>query len=596
MATDANGAPAAVAAAAAHPNAVEPGPGKAVLRGRAFYESIGSPKYVVAPMVAQSEFAWRMLTRSFLPPSEQSSILAYTPMFHARLFKETESYREQNFQPVRPGVSAASEATTPTPTPWLDGNPTIDRPLFVQFCANDPEALLGAAQRAAPYCDAVDINFGCPQGIARKGHYGAFLQEDQDLVFRLVNTLHRHLSIPVTAKIRILDTREATLAYALNVLRAGASILTVHGRRREQKGHLTGLADWSTIRWLRDQLPPETVLFANGNILEHGDLARCLEATGADAVMSAEGNLSDPGLFAAPPADADAGRAYWRGRDGKGGWRVDEVMRRYLDILHTYVAGAAPPRRRPLFLPGDDAAWLDQPEDDDAEQPARKKVKRDGGGKKKDKVTSPNYGGMQPHMFHLLRHFVSRHTDVRDMLAKARSGDLEAYEAILAAVERKVAEGLLEYERTDGKMFDEENGVTAAAAAAAAAAAMTTTTTTTTTAAESAQDETLDGESSVATVKRCKRPWWVVQPIVRPLPKEALAKGAIRPSKKDLQKLAEEEEAASKSRTLTPEGQPVEGKGLEGKGLEGKGLEDKRMEDKRLEDKVLATDDKLLAG
>ncbi|KAL9942985.1 hypothetical protein ACHAQF_003908 [Verticillium nonalfalfae] len=571
MATDANGVPAAVAATAAHTNTVEPGPGQAVLRGRAFYESIGSPKYVVAPMVAQSEFAWRMLTRSFLPPSEQSSILAYTPMFHARLFKETESYREQNFQPVRPDASAASEATTPTPTPtpWLDGNPTIDRPLFVQFCANDPEALLGAAQRAAPYCDAVDINFGCPQGIARKGHYGAFLQEDQDLVFRLVNTLHRNLSIPVTAKIRILDTREATLAYALNVLRAGASILTVHGRRREQKGHLTGLADWSTIRWLRDQLPPETVLFANGNILEHGDLAKCLEATGADAVMSAEGNLSDPGLFAAPPADGDdAGRAYWRGRDGKGGWRVDEVMRRYLDILHTHVAGAAPPQRRPLFLPGDDTAWLEQPEDDDAEQPARKRVKRDGGGggKKKDKVTSPNYGGMQPHMFHLLRHFVSRHTDVRDMLAKARSGDLEAYEAILAAVERKIAEGLLEYERTDGKMFDEENGVPAAAAAAAA-----TTTTTTAAAAESAQDETLDGESSVATVKRCKRPWWVVQPIVRPLPKEALAKGAIRPSKKDLQKLAEEEEAASKSRTLTPEGGPVE-------------------------DKVLATDDTLLAG
>lgn len=44
-----------VAAAAQGAN-VEPGPGKAKLRGRAFYESIGSPKYVVAPMVAQSEF------------------------------------------------------------------------------------------------------------------------------------------------------------------------------------------------------------------------------------------------------------------------------------------------------------------------------------------------------------------------------------------------------------------------------------------------------------------------------------------------------------------------------------------------------------
>lgn len=35
---------------------VNPGPGKAKLHGRAFYESIGSPKYIVAPMVNQSEF------------------------------------------------------------------------------------------------------------------------------------------------------------------------------------------------------------------------------------------------------------------------------------------------------------------------------------------------------------------------------------------------------------------------------------------------------------------------------------------------------------------------------------------------------------
>ncbi|KAI1742200.1 FMN-linked oxidoreductase [Xylaria scruposa] len=537
-----------------------PAPTKTKLHGRAFYESLGSPKFVVAPMVDQSEFAWRRLTRSFLTPRENAKLLAYTPMFHARLFEETPKYRDTHFQATKQPVGTPE--CDPTSL-FLDGNPKFDRPLFVQFCANDPEHLLHAAELVAPYCDAVDLNLGCPQGIARKGHYGAFLQEDQDLIYRLINILHKNLSIPVTAKIRILETKEDTLAYAKNVLAAGASILTVHGRRREQKGHLTGVADWEYIRYLRENLPKDTVIFANGNILQHGDVEKCLEATGADAIMSAEGNLSDPSIFGAPPPVGQEGREYWRGRDGRGGFRVDAIFRRYMDILHRYALEQEPPERRPLFVVGDDESWLNdtaaQNGDDHEEGPARKKVKRDNASKQRS--TSPNIVAVRPHLFHLLRHFISRHTDIRDTLARTNPGDINGVEKVLDMVERRVAQGLIDYEKTDGKSIEEEEAIPSKPKAQS-----------TTTEApkedsngkeqQDIDDPEYDPESSVATVKACKRPWWIAQPIVRPLPKEALAKGSIKMSKKEKKKQEQAAAAAAVSTPATPAGvESVNGNG-----------------------------------
>jgi len=59
--------------------------------------------------------------------------------------------------------------------------------------------------------------------------------------------------------------------------------------------------------------------------------------------------------------------------------------------------------------------------------------------------------------------------------------------------------------------------------------------------------------SSQAAIERCRRPWFICQPHVRPLPEEALAKGALTLSKKEKARQAEET-ANTRAAGLTPGG------------------------------------------
>ncbi|KAG2452588.1 hypothetical protein HYH02_002825 [Chlamydomonas schloesseri] len=234
-----------------------------------WFRSMGAPKFHVAPMVDQSELPFRMLCRN------HGATCAYTPMLHARIFTQDKKYREEM-------LTTCAE----------------DRPLFVQFCSNEPQYLLKAARmvEAMGMCDAIDINFGCPQRIAKRGGYGAFLMDDLPKVEAMVRTLAQGLKIPVTAKIRIFPDLAKTVEYARMVERAGAWLVAVHGRLREQKDLSATRADWDAIRAVKAAL--SVPVLANGNIRHLGDVAACLAYTGCDGVLSAEGLLADPALFA----------------------------------------------------------------------------------------------------------------------------------------------------------------------------------------------------------------------------------------------------------------------------------------------------------
>ncbi|PWN24512.1 Dus-domain-containing protein [Jaminaea rosea] len=278
--------------------------------GYTFYHTtLGSPRHIVAPMVAASELPWRKLSRRI-----GGADLCYSPMISSSSF--VNSLRAK-------GKSAQRSVLNWFNTATREEGHGQDSKLIIQLAGNDPTVLLEAATHLQSHCLGIDLNLGCPQHIAKRGHYGSFLQEDWPLIHSLISTLHTNLTVPVTAKMRVFPSVEHTIAYARMLEHAGAQIITVHGRTREQKGHKTGLADWEMIRAVKSAV--SVPVFANGNVLYREDVEACLSATGADGVMSAEGNLYNPLIFAGeqllsslptsllPYRDSDASpEAAWR--------------------------------------------------------------------------------------------------------------------------------------------------------------------------------------------------------------------------------------------------------------------------------------------
>eukprot|EP00928_Gymnodinium_smaydae_P038446 TRINITY_DN26520_c0_g1_i1.p1 TRINITY_DN26520_c0_g1~~TRINITY_DN26520_c0_g1_i1.p1 ORF type:complete len:402 (-),score=44.36 TRINITY_DN26520_c0_g1_i1:203-1408(-) len=257
-----------------------------------FFDKIGRPRWIVAPMVDQSELPFRLLTRRY------GAQLCFTPMVNSNQFVKSVTYRQEILNEARPE----------------------DRPLIVQFAGHDPSTLLQAARYVEHMCDAVDLNLGCPQGIARRGRYGAYLLEEEDLVVHIVQALSSKLSIPVTCKIRLFrDDLDRTLRLCQRLQDAGCSMLTVHGRTRYQNKETVGECNWEAIAAVKAAI--RIPVIANGGIASFSDLHNCMRVTGVDGVMSSEAVLENPALFA-------------NNRDASGVY-VDQnrLAKEYLDLV-----------------------------------------------------------------------------------------------------------------------------------------------------------------------------------------------------------------------------------------------------------------------
>ena len=81
------------------------------------------------------------------------------------------------------------------------------RRLQLQLADSTPEPIVALANDPlfASGVDALDLNLGCPQMVARRGDFGAFLVENHGVAYVAALARHvvTHVRVPVSAKLRL---------------------------------------------------------------------------------------------------------------------------------------------------------------------------------------------------------------------------------------------------------------------------------------------------------------------------------------------------------------------------------------------------------
>lgn len=180
-----------------------------------------------------------------------------------------------------------------------------ERPMAVQLFGCEPDFMaeaarmlesnnyIGCVSEVPP--SAIDINMGCPVRKVTANGEGSALLKNPRLAGEIVRAVVGAVSLPVTVKIRAgWDDASINAPEVARIIEdAGASMICVHGRTREQM-YEPGV-NRSVIASVKQAV--SIPVLGNGDIYTAADALSMMAETGCDGVMIARGAMGNPWVF-----------------------------------------------------------------------------------------------------------------------------------------------------------------------------------------------------------------------------------------------------------------------------------------------------------
>jgi tRNA-dihydrouridine synthase B len=173
----------------------------------------------------------------------------------------------------------------------------MERPIGIQLFGCDPIRLAYCASFVEEHYrpDFIDLNSGCPVPKVNKKNGGAALLRDSSLFEKIVTSLVRSVSTPISVKLRsgwslqeFVDVQFAKIAQD-----CGAAAVILHPRTKTMG--FSGHSIWERIAIVKASISIPVI--GNGDILSAQGAQAMIEQTKCDSIMIGRAAMGNPWIF-----------------------------------------------------------------------------------------------------------------------------------------------------------------------------------------------------------------------------------------------------------------------------------------------------------